>query len=133
MEVQGGQVPDSCVGVPDYNDCDWPEAVPSKLSTGSGAVITYTPKTIDISHVGLSSSLEELVERLAENNHDHWARKRIAEGWPYGGKRDDDAKEHPDLVLYGQLPESEKEYDRKTVIEVLKAIIALGYELRKVN
>ena len=92
---------------------------------------TYTPETIDTSHISLGSALEELVERLAQNNHDHWARKRIEEGWRYGATRNDHEKEHPDLVLYDQLPESEKEYDRKTVVEALKAIIALGYEVRK--
>ena len=94
---------------------------------------TYRPRTIDTSHVQLTPDLEELVEGLAENNHDHWARKRINEGWRYGIKRDDDAKEHPDLVPYDQLPESEKEYDRQTVSEALKAIVALGYEVRKVH
>jgi RyR domain len=94
-------------------------------------VTTYTPKTIDTSHVSLGSALEELVEKLAQNNHDHWARKRIEEGWCYGATRNDKEKEHPDLVPYDQLPESEKEYDRKTVVEALKAIIALGYEVRK--
>jgi hypothetical protein len=94
-------------------------------------VTTYTPKTIDTSNVQLTRDLEGLVERLAENNHDLWARKRIDEGWCYGPRRNDDAKEHPDLVPYDQLPESEKEYDRKTVIEALKAIVAFGYELRK--
>jgi RyR domain len=94
-------------------------------------VTTYTPATIDTSHVILSPDLEELVERLAQNNHDHWARKRIEEGWCYGTTRNDNQKEHPDLIPYDQLPESEKEYDRKTVIEALKAIIALGYEVRK--
>lgn len=92
---------------------------------------TYTPETIDTSHIRLASDLEELVERLARNNHDHWARKRIEEGWRYGARRNDDEKEHPDLLPYEQLPESEKEYDRKTVVEALKAIIALGYEVRK--
>ena len=92
---------------------------------------TYIPETIDTSHVTLSSDLQELVERLAQNNHDHWARKRIAEGWRYGVRRDDLEKQHPDLVPYNQLPESEKEYDRKTVVEVLKATLALGYEVRK--
>lgn len=92
---------------------------------------TYTPITIDTSHVNLSPDLEDLVERLAQNNHDHWARKRIDEGWRYGVRRNDSGKEHPDLVPYEQLPESEKEYDRKTVIEALKAIIALGYEVKK--
>lgn len=92
---------------------------------------TYTPQTIDASHIPLPSDLEELVEKLAQNNHDHWARKRIEEGWRYGPSRDDSKREHPDLVPYDQLPESEKEYDRKTVVEVLKAIIALGYNLTK--
>jgi hypothetical protein len=93
--------------------------------------VSYDPKTIDTSHVMLSSDLEELIERLAQNNHDHWACKRIDEGWRYGPRRDDDHKEHPDLVPYEQLSESEKEYDRKTVIEALKAIIALGYQVKK--
>ncbi len=92
---------------------------------------TYTPKTLDTSRIELPDSLDELVEQLAENNHDHWARMRIEEGWTYGPKRNDERKEHPDLVPYGELPEAEMEYDRKTVLEALKAIIALGYELRK--
>ena len=92
---------------------------------------TYIPETIDTSHVTLSSDLKELVEKLAQNNHDHWARKRIDEGWRYGVTRSDTEKHHPDLVPYNQLPESEKEYDRKTVVEALKAIIVLGYDVRK--
>jgi RyR domain len=96
-------------------------------------VTTYRPATIETSHVKLSSDLEGLVEKLAQNNHDHWARKRIEEGWCYGATRNDNQKEHPDLVPYDQLPESERDYDRKTVIEALKAIIALGYEVKKVH
>lgn len=92
---------------------------------------TYIPETIDTSHVTLSADLQELVERLARNNHDHWARKRIEEGWRHGVRRNDSDKRHPDLVPCSQLPESEKEYDRKTVVEAIKAIIALGYEVRK--
>jgi RyR domain len=92
---------------------------------------TYTPETIDTSAVHLAPDLEELVEKLARNNHDHWAQKRIDEGWRYGAARNDDRKEHPDLVPYEQLTEPEKEYDRKTVVEALKSIIALGYELKK--
>lgn len=92
---------------------------------------TYNPQTIDTSQIPLPSDLEELVEKLAQNNHDHWARKRIEEGWRYGPNRNDAKREHPDLVPYHQLPESEKEYDRKTVVEVLKAIIALNYDLTR--
>lgn len=79
----------------------------------------------------MNRDLQELVERLARNNHDHWARKRIDEGWHYGPSRNDKEKQHPDLVPYAQLPESEKDYDRTTVIETVKAIISLGYEIRR--
>ena len=97
-----------------------------------GVVVTaYFPKTIDTSSIELSSDLRELVERLAENNHDHWARKRLDEGWRYGPERNDAEKTHPGLVPYGDLSESEKEYDRKTVVEAIKAIMALGYDVNR--
>lgn len=91
----------------------------------------YKPQIIDTAQIELSTDLKELIERLAENNHDHWALKRIDEGWRYGPRRNDSLKEHPDLVPYAELPESEKAYDRQTVIEVLKAIIALGYDIKR--
>jgi hypothetical protein len=110
----------------------WPRwAAPTKQHRKGGEVTTYSPETIDTSRVHLSPDLVALVERLARNNHDHWARKRIDEGWRYGIKRSDSKKKHPDLVPYEQLSESEREYDRKTVIEALKATIALGYEVRE--
>lgn len=93
--------------------------------------MSYEPRTIDTSHVTLSPDLQELIERLAENNHDHWARKRLDEGWRYGPRRDDHGKQHPDLVPYPELSESEREYDRKTVVEAIKAILALGYEIKR--
>ena len=104
----------------------------SVSSLGEGVVVAaYFPKTIDTSSIELSSDLRELVERLAENTHDHWARKRLDEGWRYGPKRNDAEKTHPDLVPYGELSESEKEYDRKTVVEAIKATIALGYDVNR--
>jgi hypothetical protein len=94
-------------------------------------MVRYEPSPIDTSGVTLTDEIAELTERLAENTHDLWARQRMAEGWRYGPKRDDTAKEHPDLVPYGDLPDSEKEYDRKTAMETLRAIIALGYRINK--
>ena len=92
---------------------------------------TYQPKPLDTSHVQLSSDLSELLEKLAENAHDVWATQRLNDGWTYGLKRDDSQKLHPCLVPYDDLPESEKEYDRKTSGETLKAVIALGYRVIK--
>lgn len=87
----------------------------------------YVPKPIETEGIVLDEELVELTERLAENAHDHWAETRMREGWTYGERRDDGKKTHPDLVPYGELPETEKEYDRKTAMETLKAIVALGY------
>ena len=40
-------------------------------------------------------------------------------------------KKHLDLISYVELPESEKEYDRKVSMETLKAITTLGYRIEK--
>ncbi len=91
--------------------------------------IAYVPNPIDTSTVELSDELKQLVEQLARNVHDNWAIGRINEGWTYGPVRNDALKQHPCLVDYDDLPDSEKEYDRYTSIETLKAILKLGFTL----
>jgi hypothetical protein len=92
----------------------------------------YTPVPIDTSDVELSEELLQLVELLAENTHDNWSAGRIAEGWTYGTVRNDELKQSPCLVPYNELPENEKEYDRVTSMETLKAIRKLGWKIEKV-
>lgn len=92
---------------------------------------TYQPKPVDTSYVALAEDLEQLTELLAENAHDIWSAQRIGEGWTYGLERDDTKKTHPDLVPYRKLSDSEKDYDRNTTMATLKAIVALGYVIRK--
>src|SRR6266478_2725479 len=89
----------------------------------------HTPQPLDARHVELPAGLAELSERLAKSVHEQWAAKRLAEGWRYGPRRDDDLKVDPSLVAYEQLPESERESHRVTAIETLKAAIALGFEI----
>jgi hypothetical protein len=91
----------------------------------------YEAGVIDVSEVTIPPELNALIEQLAENVHDVWARQRFADGWSYGLKRDDEAKKHPCLVPYEALPDSEKQYDRKTVIGTIKAILALGYRIER--
>ena len=89
----------------------------------------YQPRPIDTSHVVLPPALLALVERLAENAHDVWARQRLADGWTWGPVRDDRARQHPCLVPYDVLPEAEKQYDRNAALETLKTVVALGYRI----
>lgn len=91
----------------------------------------YRPQPLDTSGVVLPDDIQNLIERLAENTHDIWAASRLREGWTYGPTRNDAARKHPCLVAYHDLPESEKDYDRRTASEALKAIVALGYRISK--
>ena len=91
----------------------------------------YKPSPIDTSDVKLDKNLYELVEAMAKNVHDIWAKNRIAQGWTYGPQRDDDKKQNPCLVEYEALPENEKLYDRETAMETLKFIVKMGFEIVK--
>lgn len=91
--------------------------------------MTYEPIPIDTSAIVLSKELSELTEFLAENTHDVWARRRLAEGWRYGPERNDANKTHPDLVRYSELVEAEKDYDRTTAMETVKVIVSRGYRI----
>lgn len=91
----------------------------------------YTPRPLDTRAIRLEADILALTERLAENAHDIWARRRLDEGWSYGPRRDDALKQTPCLVAYAELPEAEKEYDRAAALETLKAILALGYQINK--
>jgi len=91
--------------------------------------LNYKPQPIDTDRVTLQTEHLKITELLAKNTHDIWAVQRLAEGWKYGPQRDDAKKEHPGLVPYEDLPESEKEYDRVISVGVIKTLLALGYRL----
>ena len=91
----------------------------------------YQPKPMDTEHIRLPEELLELTEKIAENVHENWAAARISEGWVYGPLRDDTKRQTPCLVPYDQLPEEEKEYDRRTALQTIKMMIALGYRITK--
>lgn len=92
---------------------------------------TYNPNPIDLSDVALPEDLKELREAIAENAHDIWAIDRQEEGWTYGPVRDENKKETPCMVPYSELPEKEKEYDRKMAMRTIKLMMKLGYDLIK--
>lgn len=91
----------------------------------------YIPQPVDTTSVELPSELMPLTEQMARNVHEVWARTRIGQGWTYGPVRDDERKQHPCLVPYEDLPESEKVYDRNTAMETLRLILKLGFSVSK--
>ncbi len=91
----------------------------------------YHPQPIDLSDVELEKDLTELIEPMAKNVHEVWAKSRIGQGWTYGEKRNDELKLHPCLIPYEDLPEVEKDYDRNTAIGTLKLIKYMGFKISR--
>lgn len=44
----------------------------------------YKPTPLDLSDIKLTPGQELLVDKLAENAHNVWAKDRIKQGWTYG-------------------------------------------------
>lgn len=86
---------------------------------------------IDTSDITLPEELDVLIEQMSRNVHEVWAMNRISQGWQYGKQRNDDLKQHPCLVPYDELPESERVYDRDTAVETLKLICKLGFKISR--
>jgi len=72
------------------------------------------------------------VERLAIREHERWMAEKQRTGWRHGAVKDANAKMHPCLVPYAELPEPEKEKDRNTVRAIPKFLAAIGYRIRRV-
>jgi CRP-like cAMP-binding protein len=52
---------------------------------------------------------EDEIELLAEREHDRWVRLKLAQGWSYAASRDDEARHHPGIVPWGELPSEERQ------------------------
>jgi len=106
--------------------------IPSRAPAPKGARSregAWRPRPADTSGVAIPPEIAALTELLARNTHEIWAAGRVAQGWRHGPVRDDARKEHPCLVPYEELPEDEKDYDRRTAIETVRLILSLGYRI----
>lgn len=90
----------------------------------------YTPRPRGTGYE-LDDGMMRVVEDLARNAHDVWATERVSQGWSYGDKRNDEARLHPDLVDYDELTEIEKNVDRVMVAGTVKALLDLGYVIKR--
>ncbi|EDL27848.1 mCG131207 [Mus musculus] len=94
---------------------------------------SFIPCPIDTSQVVLPLHLEKIRDRLAENIHELWGMNKIELGWTYGKVRDDNKRQHPCLVEFSKLPETEKNYNLQMSTETLKTLLALGCHIAHVN
>jgi class 3 adenylate cyclase len=73
--------------------------------------------------------IQEILEALAVRVHEAWVHQRQAEGWTWGRVHNGDRRQHPGLVAYGQLPESEKEASRRTARISIQGLLDSGFEI----
>ena len=77
----------------------------------------------------VNEHIRNQLERLAEAEHDGWMMHRLKNGWRFDPVRDDKRKLHPLLKTYGELPELEKDKDRRTVLNYSKLLEKAGYHM----
>ena len=61
-------------------------------------------------------------DMTAEESHNNWLTYKIEEGWTVGEKKDVEAKTHPNLVPFAELPETEQYKDELFIRTVLENI-----------
>lgn len=72
---------------------------------------------------------DDEVERMAELEHERWVAERLREDWRPGGVRDDEARIHPDLVPWQELPEDRREINRRLVRHRPQMLARIGVEV----
>ncbi len=73
------------------------------------------------------------VEQLAKHEHERWMRRKEKSGWRYGDPRDDARRLHPSMRPWDQLPESEREKDHLTVLDIPRVVEAAGLTLAQID
>nr|XP_033809939.1 ryanodine receptor 1 isoform X2 [Geotrypetes seraphini] len=89
----------------------------------------YKPAPLDLSHVKLTPAQNTLVDKLAENAHNVWARDRVHQGWTYSIVQDIKNKRNPRLVPYVLLDERTKKTNRDSLCEAVRTLIGYGYNI----
>uniref|UniRef100_A0A8C4R1B8 B30.2/SPRY domain-containing protein n=1 Tax=Eptatretus burgeri TaxID=7764 RepID=A0A8C4R1B8_EPTBU len=89
----------------------------------------YKPAPLDLSGMKLSPMQEALVDHLAENAHNIWARDRIRQGWTYGIQQDLKNHKNPRLVPYSLLDERTKKSNRDSLREAVRTMLGYGYHI----
>jgi len=90
---------------------------------GYSIVAGGSPDKIEFSRQELQCSA------MAE--HNRWLSTRWINGWEYSSKRNDDEKQHPDIVNWAELPEDRREIDREMVREIPQYVDLLDKNIQQ--
>ncbi|XGW02944.1 hypothetical protein V3C99_014731 [Haemonchus contortus] len=88
----------------------------------------YKPQPLDTHEIVLPDELNPLIEALARNTHNVWAKEKIKRGWTFGLSEFVDAtqKRSPHLVPYEEVDNRIKEANKESAAENLRALQLFG-------
>ncbi|VDO40897.1 unnamed protein product [Haemonchus placei] len=88
----------------------------------------YKPQPLDTHEIVLPEELNPLIEALARNTHNVWAKEKIKRGWTFGLSEFVDAtqKRSPHLVPYEEVDNRIKEANKESAAENLRALQLFG-------
>lgn len=82
------------------------------------------PESVAVSQFALTVAQ---IEQLAEQEHERWMKERQEQGYVLGTDRA--ARQHPDLVPWANLGESERDKDRNAVREIPSILQQAGFQI----
>ena len=95
--------------------------IPAKLAK---AGYVMTPAKSEEASSGFPG---DLLDQLAEDEHERWVNAKAAAGWTYGTPTDQAARRHEAMVPWADLPDSQKAKDRALVAGIPAILSRCGY------
>jgi len=71
------------------------------------------------------------VALMAEMEHEHWCREKKEEGWRYGPQKDPLLKTNPSLILWEELPETEKDKNIQFIMGLPRLMVRAGFQIER--
>lgn len=107
-----------------YSNADNAAHIPTKLLS-----IGYKLREVKKGFKPYALRLNEVeIETMARVEHIRWSWEKRLNGWTFGTVKDDKRKNHPSIIPYEQLSESEKDKDRELVKLIPSFLQDIDYE-----
>lgn len=101
---------------------------------GMGSQRTWRPTPIDTEGVKTPATIKDSwIEGVAEDSHEVWAKDMVEDGWTWGHHIDSSGRRHHKLLPWSFLTEPQKSLYRSFVKELVRSVVAFGYEWVQVD